>query len=289
MIEKKINLVLFKPNISRFNILDSYLEVIASLQWGFDALGYQCSFTTNEIARDCQNIVFGWYPAIQIGNIDNFPAGTILYNLEQYSMNPTKGVDKVLEMAAERFQIWDYSQGNVNWWNKLNPRFQAYYAKVSFAPNLMKIAPLESEDIDILYIGSLGPNRVNSLNATSSTLSRHGLVTLSNIWGKQRDDFVARSKLLLNVRSENPLFGIFEIVRVSYYLSNRKAVVCELTPNLEIEEDLRDVLRFVPHDEMGAACDDFLLSPEKRQAYADECFEAFRRRDVRDVIGNFFD
>ncbi|MBK7000791.1 MAG: hypothetical protein IPH35_12730 [Rhodoferax sp.] len=285
---KKINLVLFKPDTPRFKILDSYQEVIASLHWGFDALGYQCSFTTNAIDRSCQNIFFGWLPAIQSGLIDEFPADTILYNLEQYSMVNMKQY-KLLEIVAERFQIWDYSLGNVRRWNELNPKFPAYYAKVSFAPSLMKIAPSESEDIDILYIGCAGPIRAESLITTCSTISRHSLVTLSNIWDKQRDDFIARSKLVLNVRSEHPMFRIFEIVRVSYYLANRKAVVCELVPQLEIEEDLRNLLRFVPREDMGAACDDLILNPEKRKAYADECFEAFRRRDVRDVIKGFFD
>ncbi len=285
---RKINLVLFKPDTPRFNILDCHLEVIASLQWGFNALGYECSFTTNAINKSCRNIVFGWVPSIKCGYIDEFPNDTILYNFEQYSSASMKGFP-VLEMVAQRFQIWDYSLGNVHRWNELNPIFPAYYAKVSFAPNLANIAPLGLEDIDILYIGSISPSRAETLISCGGTSSRHALVTLSNVWGKQRNDFIARAKLLINVSSGNPLFNVFEIVRVSYYLANRKAVVSELTPQLEIEEDLRDALCFVSRENMGAACDELILNPEKRKEYADECFEVFRRRDVRDVIRNFFD
>jgi len=285
---RKINLVLFKPDTPRFKILDCHLEVIASLQWGFNALGYECSFMTNAINTSCRNIVFGWVPSIKRGYIDEFPDDTILYNFEQYSTATMKGFP-VLEMVAQRFQIWDYSQGNVRRWNELNPKLPAYYAKVSFAPNLINLTPSEPEDIDILFVGSISPSRAESLIACGSTFSRHALVTLSNVWGKQRNDFIARAKLLINLSNGDPLFKIFEIVRVSYYLANRKAVVCELTPQLEIEEDLKDVLRFVPSKELGAACDDLILNPEKRKAYADECFEVFRRRDVRDVIRNFFD
>lgn len=287
MAKKEVNLVLFRPNTPRFQILDSYLEVMESLQWGFQSLGYECALRINAISgdRNCINIVFGWIPALQMGN--TFPEGTILYNLEQYSKTPMKG-QALLEKIVEKYQIWDYSLANIRRWNEINPRFQPYYARVSFAPNLVKLPPVAAEDIDLLYVGSLGLNRAEKLIECSSSPNRNSVVTLSNVWGRQRDEFIARAKVLLNISNENPHMTIFEIVRVSYYLANKKAVICELFPGMEIEEEMLKVLKFAPASGLPAACDELVHDTEKRQKYAEECYETFRKRDVRDVIRNFF-
>ncbi len=279
----KIKLVLFKPNIPRFDILNSYLEVIESLHWGFNNLGFECSFSVNEIDNKCINIVFGWIPALLNGN--EFPEGTILYNLEQFSRQSMRG-DIVLEKAAAQYQIWDYSISNISRWNEINPRFPAYYAPISFAPNLIKI-PKVTEDIDILYIGSLGPKRAEKLISVSSSLNRNSVVSLANIWGNQRDEFISRSKILLNISNENSTMTIFEIVRVSYYLANKKAVICEIYPELEIENDMKNILKFVDSANLSSTCDEFISDARKREDYAEACFEAFRQRDVKDVINSF--
>lgn len=280
----KINLVLFKPNIPRFDILNSYIEVIESLHWGFRSLGFDCSFLVNEIDRKCVNIIFGWIPALLIGN--KFPKGTILYNLEQFSQGSMIG-NQALEEAASDYIIWDYSTTNIPKWNKINPKNPIYYAPISFSPNLVKI-PKSQEDIDILYIGSLGTKRAEKLIHTSSSPSRNSVVSISNSWGKQRDEFISRSKVLLNISNENPNMTIFEIVRVSYYLANKKATICEIHPELEIENDIRNTLQFVVADKLAEACDILVHDAEKRKDYAEACFEIFRQRDIRDVIHSFF-
>jgi hypothetical protein len=71
-------------------------------------------------------------------------------------------------------------------------------------------------------------------------------------------------------------------------LANKKAVVCEYHPGLEIEDDLREVLKFVSADEFAVCCDQLVHDPAGRKSYAEACFEVFARRDVRDVIKGFF-
>lgn len=217
---------------------------------------------------------------------NEFPEGTILYNLKQYSRQSMKGRED-LRRAAVRYQIWDYSAANISRWNEINPRFPVYYAPISFAPNLVKIARAGTEDIDILYVGSLGPKRAEKLSAVGSTPNHNSVISLSNVWGSQRDEFISRSKLLLNISNENANMTIFEIVRVSYYLANKKAVICEIYPQLEIEEDMKNVLKFVEVGNLGSTCDEYINDARKREDYAEACFEAFRQRDVRDVIKNF--
>lgn len=287
MTSKRINLMLFMPEHPRFYILKSHLEVIESLKWGFEALGFDCLFRTNIIDHTEINIVFGWITALNMGLVESFPEGTIFYNFEQFSTTPLKGM-AVAELAASRFQIWDYAQGNIARWKEINPKFPPYYAPVSYAPCLSKIAPAPAEDIDIMYIGSLGEKRAEKLKSCSAVLTRPSLMVLSGVWDRHRDNFIARAKILLNISNETPGLEIFEIVRVSYYIANKKAVVCEALPNLEIESDLRDTLIFVPAEELPAACVELLESDDRRADYAARAFEIFSQRDVRTVIRNFF-
>lgn len=270
------------------NVHDSFMEVIESLWWGFHELGFECTFRLNQLDRDCVNIAFGWVAAFNCGLAHTYPQDTILYNFEQWSGDQLE-VNSELQKIADKFQIWDYSLGNIHKWKALNPKYTPYYAKVSFAPNLVKINPVE-EDIDILYIGSMDAARARKISACQANvgLNRNSVVTVSGIWGKRRDDFMARSKLLLNLSYPDSPHTIFEIVRVSYYLANKKAVVCEYHPALEIEDDMKKVLKFAKANDIPVVCDDLVHNPEKRRAYAAECFDVFRERDVRDVIKGFF-
>lgn len=282
----KINLVLFQPDTPRYKILDSYLEVIESLRWGLCALGYQCEFMRNRFDHGAVNIFFGWIPALQMGALEHIPPNSILYNLEQMAVGSMRGA-VLLEQAAARFQIWDYSEANLPNWRELNPRFPVYYAPVSFAPTLVQAAVAAAEDIDLLYVGSLSARRVDKLSAASSHHS--AVVTLSNVWGHQRDAFIGRARVLLNVSHDNPRMNIFEVVRVSYYLANQKAVVCESYPGQQVEADMQATLRFAAADGLGAACDALLADAPLRAAYARDCHEMFRQRDVRAVLRGFFD
>lgn len=284
---KKVNLTLFRPPLSAWNCMNSYMEVIESLQWGFLTLGYECAFRLNEIDHSCVNIVFGFVAAINAGNA--FPPGTILYNMEQYAGFGSKSPETFATLA-DRYQIFDYCQANVDWWLQFNPRFRPYYARVSYAPCLTRIEAQKEEDIDLMFIGAMHPARAENLFNCSKVVSEHthSIVSLTHIWGKQRDEFIARAKVMLNLSNPSADTKVFEIVRVSYYLANRKAVVCESRADQIIESDMKAVLRFGDSQRMPDLCAELLQDLTMRRQYAQQCFEVFAQRDVRDVINGFF-
>jgi len=267
--------------------MNSYMEVIESLQWGFQALGYACTFRLNELDHSCTNIVFGFVAAINTGN--TFPPGTILYNMEQYAgFEPASR--ETFAAIADRYQIFDYSQVNVAWWLQFNPRYRPYYARVSYAPCLTRIEPRVSEDIDLLFVGALYPTRAENLFNCGKVISEnaYSVMSLTNVWGQQRDEFISRAKVMLNLSNPSIDTKIFEIVRVSYYLANRKAVVCEAKADQVIESDMKAVLKFGDSRQIPDLCAELLQDRELRSRYSQECFEVFAQRDVRDVIHGFF-
>ncbi|MDH4390190.1 MAG: hypothetical protein QE285_02050 [Aquabacterium sp.] len=283
---RKYNLTLFRPDHPRFRIMDSHLEVMASLQWGLQACGLDCTVHVNQIDPQRTNIVFGWIIAAQMGALAQVPADTILYNFEQFSERQIAGTG--LGDLAQRFQIWDYSAANLPRWQACNPRHAPFHAPVSFAPNLERVRPAAQQDIDLLYIGSAGPGRSAKLAQICTAPGRPALVSLQNVWAEARDGFIGRSKLLLNLSNDDPALRIFEVVRVSYYLANRKAVVCEDVPGQHVEDDLRPHLLWVPRDQLADRCAALLADPAALAEVGAPGPVAVRRRDVRDLIRQFF-
>ena len=109
---------------------------------------------------------------------------------------------------------------------------------------------------------------------------------LLGVYGAQRDEFIARSKIIINVSSQVN----FEIVRVSYLLANRKAVVCVVdNQKLQIDKDLgNDCLKIVSPNDVYAACEKLLVDDVYRHSYAENCYNIFKKRDIGKVIENFF-
>ncbi len=278
---RKYHLSLFKPDHPRFRIMDSHREVLDSLLWGFQACGVDCTAGINTFDHQRTNIVFGWIIAAQMGALADLPDDTILYNFEQFSEKQI--ADTPMAMLARRFQIWDYSAANLPRWLACAPRFAPFHAPVCYAPVLSRIAPAEP-DIDALFIGSIGPSRQARLAEIAGLVTRPSVVSICNVWGGARDDFIGRSRLLLNVWEDQPHLRIFEEVRVSYYLANRKLVVCEAVPGQHIADDMREHLVLAPRAELAATCERLLADPAEQTRRAAQGFEMFRQRDVRDLL-----
>ncbi len=283
----KINLTLFRPDHPRFRIMDSHLEVMHSLQWGFQALGVDCSMHVNQFDAQRTNIVFGWIIAAQMGALAGLRDDSILYNFEQFSQRSLVGSG--IAQLAQRFRIWDYSAANLPRWLDCTPRFAPFHAPVSYAPVLSRIATPAVQDIDLLYIGGGGIGRQARLNEISGGSNAPSLVVLHNVWGEARDSFIGRSKLLLNVGNDNPQHRIFEVVRVAHGLANRKVVVCEAVPGAHVEADLQAAVPIVARAQLPALCERLLADPGERAQWAERGFQAFAQRDVRTVLRRGFD
>jgi len=280
-------LVQYNPFYPKVGILDAYNEVVESYHWGFAALGHRVVRRVNSFDPEALNIVFGFQIPLQLGLIDAFPPNTIFFNMERYAGMSLVGTGA--HHVANRFQIWDYSQGNVASWNAVMPKFPAYYAQTAYAPNLEKVPAGLTQDIDVLYYGNITADRFDALHKISGLrpdLTGLSVMTLCNVWGAQRDEFIARSKVVVNFSRGN----IFEIVRVSYLMANKKAVICDFSDDLQIEDDLRrdNTLRFVRSAELQSACQALVADAAAREAYAAQGYERFKQRDIRQVITGFF-
>jgi hypothetical protein len=271
------------PSDPRVHGLNGYKEVIETVAWGLEQLGHRTSYALNQSVRDATNIVFGAH-VLPIATLKRLPGGTIIYNFEQM-----REITAAAQIRAEtryyaqvpHFEIWDYTGANLPSWRILG-RQHVKIVPVGYAPILTRIAKAPRQDIDVLIYGMSGDLRLQTFHA----LSRRGLATVfvSGLYGAARDELIARAKIVLNINLY-PQTRIFEIVRVSYLLANRKAVVADLDADTSIDDDIRPAVKFASSlQELLSLCDSLANNDRERTKLEELGFSCISRRDIRDTL-----
>ena len=86
-----------------------------------------------------------------------------------------------------------------------------------------------NKDIDVLFVGGLTERRRKILNQLKILGIK--IKHLFGSYGQDRDLVIARSKILLNMHSQDLSAHTLEKVRIGYYLNNGCAVVSEESTN----------------------------------------------------------
>lgn len=241
-------------------------EVALALREAFAVLGYDAPIVTDPAAVRERAIVLG---ANVLAASVELPSGSIIYNLEQIQRDSpwlTGGYPTHLR----RYPVWDYSPRNIEQLKALGVQRVALCG-VGYTPGLTRIPPA-AEDIDVLFVGSLNERRccvIDELREMGMAVT-----TAFNVYGEERDALVARAKIVLNFHLYSA--KVFEIVRVSYMLANRKCVVSEPGRDPFIEAPLKDGVAFASYDDLADTCARLLDDPGERARLASRGFDAIR-------------
>jgi hypothetical protein len=263
----------------RVHGLNGYKEVIDTVQWGLQQLGHVADYGLNSLSPTATNIIFG-VQMLPVETINRLPPETIVYHLEQMRNLNAADIVPQLHLAAQRFRIWEYSEANVEGLHALGAR-NVLMVPVSYAPILQRIPRPQTQDIDVLIYGMPGRARLEALHYVAHS----GLTTVfvCGLYGKARDDLIARSKVIVNVNLHEPC-KIFEVVRVSYLLANRKAVVADVGPDTHIEEDMRLAIKTTTLPQLVNDCVQLVADDRARSGLEEAGFAAIQRRDIRKVL-----
>jgi hypothetical protein len=266
-------------------------EVVETISWGLVSQGHAVGYSINKWCPDpgVVNIFFGTF-LLNTEVMTLIPPNSILYNTEPLAVfdEYRDRLGPTLEQQARNFVIWDYSEHNLGFWRSLSPICKVKYVPIGYAPNINKINARSNEDIDVLLYASPCPRRL----AAFDHICKSGIKCLfaHGFYGPDRDQLIARSKIVLNIRSEHN--RVFEIVRVSYLLSNRKAVVADFVDDQDrstIEPDLVPAIRLVPAAEVAKACLELLSDTAARERLKIMGHTLFKRRDIRTILQSALD
>ena len=203
------------------------------------------------------------------------PSNAILYNLEQVSSESPWLTNEYVQLLR-KFKLWDYSSLNQLAWSKLGIR-KVKICPIGYAPELTRIKCV-SEDIDVLFYGSLNDRRTSIL----SQIQQRGLrvVHAFGVYGEKRDELIARSKIILNIHFYEA--QVLEIVRISYVLANRKCVVTE-GPLAEYSF-LKDGLIVASYTEIPNACVQLLSHKDTLTSIAQKGFEIIKSHSLDKIL-----
>jgi len=249
-------------------------EVAAGIRISLEKLGHTADlFAASEIPPEAGRLIV--FNAHRLPPDLVLPDDAIIFNAEQVQLDGPTGegwkVSSYLRRLKEHL-VWDYCDENINRLHLLGVD-RVVKCRVGYYPELTDIIPAEQQDVDVLFVGSLNERRVSILHSIASR--KMTVRVLAGVYGKERNDWIARSKVVLNVHFyEKP---IFEIFRVSHLLANKKCVVTEGGGrDFELEQLADDTCVREPYgDSLVKACLRMVHDADARRRQGDFGFRIF--------------
>ena len=231
-----INVCLIKPkNYIHYLALQELAELIhfSVLELGLKS---QITFNYCDNNPSTKNIVLGAH-LLNDNLIEDIPENTIIFNTEQIESITENWKKKILNLAKKNIIFWDYSQYNLDYLSKtINIKGKLF--QIGYQKELNRINHNIVKNIDVLFYGSINTRREHIINKLKDR--KINVKTLFGVYGKERDDLIAKSKLILNMHMYES--KIFEIVRVFYLLSNSIPVLTEVGSDTKFNNDFLDLI-----------------------------------------------
>jgi hypothetical protein len=240
----KFNICIIQPKDYVHSM--AFWELAELLLYSLHDLNHQAAIQFNQIDTDSKNILIGFH-LLDIKYASQLPKNSILINAEQF-LGGTPWNENILQWIRS-FEVWDYSTQNIEFFNRQGIS-NIKYLELGYQNELSRIKAKSVQDIDVLFYGSINGRRAKVLE----DLKKSGLNVHASfgVYGKDRDDLIARSKVVLNLHYYDS--EIFEVVRVFYLLSNSIPVVGEINPSTVISDLYKNSVLGVPYQELVNGC-----------------------------------
>jgi len=241
----KINICIIKP--ANYIHSCAFLELGELIHFSLKELGFDSTLNFNNYEKNAMNIIIGGHLLNEI-DILKLESSTVILNTEQIYGEETPWSQMIFRLA-KIFDIWDYSEKNIEKFYSLGIRNVKFF-RIGYQKELMRINSSMNKDVDILFYGSLNERRKKILDK----LTQHGLEVkiLFGVYGKNRDEWIQRSKVVINIHYYNSY--IFEVIRVFYLLTNSIAVVGEVNESTSIDPMCQDGIYSAKYDDIFDAC-----------------------------------
>jgi len=260
----RYNICIVQPNQYIHSL--AFIELGELLLYSLQDLGFQAQLQFNQIDPDGRNILIGCH-LLDANYIQSIPKSTVILNTEQIYADSTDWSGPIFEWA-KHFETWDYSERNILKFNELGLGLTRHL-KIGFQKELARIPKINTQDIDVLFYGSMNERRLAIINDLKAAgLKVH---TAFGIYGSERDQLISRSKLVLNHHFYES--QIFEIVRVFYLLTNSIAVVGEVNPTSSIDPIYLNGIFASPYENLISACKQLVQDNSLRKRFEVRAYE----------------
>lgn len=252
----------------------AFSELAESLHHALLALGHDSVLSTRTDNRRRRHIVFG--ANLLVKRPQPLPEDSILYNLEQLGPDSPWDTPAYRELLS-RYRVWDYAQSNIR--RLAEHGIAAEHLPVGWMPQLKRI-PERGRDVDVLFYGVVNQRRADALDALVARGLR--LHVLTDVYGRERDAWIARSRVVLNLH--HYAANLFEVVRVSFLLGNGVCVLSERGDDAELEQPYQGAVAFTDYADLPDACLALVRDPARQDQLRQSAVEAMARLDLRSLL-----
>lgn len=267
--------VVSPPNFSHVRVFD---EIVLALRCGFKELGYLVPVhrgitPLNGPALVVAGNLLSMIPPVKLQE------GSIIYNLEQL-YDGSMWLHKAYTNVLKNHKVWDYSFKNISKLASMGIH-NVSHVLPGYVKELERFPDVE-EEYDVAFIGSINGRRSLILNEIES----RGLKVLRkfNYYGKDRDLALAKSKIILNIHALEA--KVFEVVRVSYALANKKLVISENGYDHILERCFSDAIVWGQTDKIADLCVKYIKDDESRRVIAERGRNIIRSMPIKDYIAS---
>ena len=155
----------------------------------------------------------------------------IIYQLEQLVGNQTWwSTDACIRNLNGADAIWDYDILNIKYMRLYYGISGVEFKPFRYTKALNRNFSLDIDrDIDVLFYGTMNDRRYKWISKIQNTFyDRISLVTINGIGGVKLDEYISRSKIILNIHAFEP-YNRQEQVRMFYNVINKRCVISETT------------------------------------------------------------
>jgi GT2 family glycosyltransferase len=265
----RFNILLVEPpGYAHAGVFDELADLLAH---SLRSMGHIAQIQRNYAERDSLNIVLGYNLLPNPAELRKVPH--VIYQLEQLSDQEGWFRPELFEVLRFADEVWDYAPENIAFLS------QRGLGDVKLLPigshDTMRRIGRQTQDIDVLFYGCLNDRRRAILEEIGKFASVKCLV---GVYGKERDAFIARSKIVLNLHYYEA--QIMEQVRLSYLLNNHAFVISESSPRDVYEGSLvtaaaGDIVETVKY---------YLDHPQERYQKAKAGFHFLKSRPMVDFL-----
>lgn len=112
--------------------------------------------------------------------------------------------ERYLILLKKSIAIFEYSRLNFSFYKEFNiPKSKLYLFEIGKYTNEQKNITNVEKDIDILFIGNMTEYRTIMMQKIKKMYLQKNIQTFDNLWGATRDMILMRSKIILNIHSED--------------------------------------------------------------------------------------
>ena len=272
----KISLVLIAPEI----IAPVFTEVINLYAAHLTELGHVVLISHNKFKKEYLNILFGYQqlPPEAFSTIsENYRY--IICQLELLSIkggwleSDGREFNDMRPLFDGALQIWDFAKENIDYLS--HQGISAHQIQPGYHRALSQCLPVEQQDIDVLFYGSLSKRRLDILEKLGKECR---VETLHNVYGNERGASISRSKIVLNLHWHANIKHT-EQVRISYLFNNHAFVISE---HCEWHPYGHGLIHY-PYDEIVHGVLDWLkrsdTEREQHRAISEQCLKETPMRE----------